>query len=72
MHIAVLSQGHLSRIVGTVLCFSAFLPTAPKCVIELTGKASHLERLVTSLHLTMLLWDMISFTTVLVLNIVLC
>lgn len=46
--------------------------TAPKCVMELTRKASDLEKLVTSLHLTVLLWNMIPFATVLVLNIVLC
>lgn len=44
--------------------------TAPKCAMELTRKASDLEKLVTSLHLTMLLWNMIPFATVLVLNIV--
>ena len=56
---------------GTVVCFSAFMLTAPKCVMELTRKASDLEKLVTSLHLTVLLWNMIPFATVLVLNIVL-
>lgn len=40
--------------------------------MELTRKASDLEKLVTSLHLTVLLWNVSPFTTVLVLNIVLC
>ena len=63
---------NILRKLGTVVCFSAFMPTPPKCVMELTRKASDLEKLVTSLHLTVLLWNMIPFTTVLVLNIVLC
>lgn len=53
---------NILRKLGTVVCFSA-VPTAPKCVMELTRKASDLEKLVTSLHLTVLLWNMIPFTT---------
>lgn len=63
---------NILRKLGTVVCFSVFMLTAPKCVMELTRKASDLEKLVTSLHLTVLLWNMSPFTTVLVLNIVLC
>lgn len=46
---------NILRKLGTValyVCFSAFMLTAPKCVMELTRKASDLEKLVTSLHLT--------------------
>ena len=43
---------NILRKLGTVVCFFAFMPTTPKCVMELTRKASDLEKLVTSLHLT--------------------
>ena len=36
---------NILRKLGTVVCFSAFMLTVTKCVMELTRKASDLEKL---------------------------